>query len=170
MVVGVHGTPSGLGESKSMWVMAQRSVLRGMAVVASTPSEGGSLQRAGSQPLSLSTSHVHVVQHFSSYIHVIFMRYFDHSIYYLYTLVRRPRLILDFSLTILFIHLVLTTYYSSAFPTSLFVLATILLSTALTVITAEQLCVKREMAEGLTVASAGGGDDDVEMGALLRRD
>lgn len=98
------------------------------------------------------------------------MRYFNYSIYYLYTLVRRPRLILDFSLTILFIHLVLTTYYSSAFPTSLFVLTTILLSTALTVITAEQLCVKREMAEGLTVASAGDGGDDVEMGALLRRD
>ena len=42
------------------------------------------------------------------------------SIYYLYALIRRPRLILDFALTLVFNHLVLTTYYSASIPTSLF--------------------------------------------------
>ena len=42
-------------------------------------------------------------------------------------------------------------------------------SVALMVIVAEQLCVKREMAEGLTVAPSNEGED-VEMGSLLRRD
>ncbi|EMD39363.1 hypothetical protein CERSUDRAFT_47749 [Gelatoporia subvermispora B] len=90
------------------------------------------------------------------------------DVYYLYSLIRRPRLILDFSLTLVFIHLVLTTYYSSALPTSLFFWAVMLVSAALLVIAAEQLCVKREMTEGLaTVAPEG---DDMEMGNLLRRD
>ncbi|OCH89769.1 hypothetical protein OBBRIDRAFT_835534 [Obba rivulosa] len=90
------------------------------------------------------------------------------DIYYLYTLIRRPRLILDFSLTLIFIHLVLTTYYSSALPTSLFFWVVMLASAVLMVIAAEQLCVKREMTEGLTTVAPEG--DDVEMGALLRRD
>lgn len=77
-------------------------------------------------------------------------------------------MILDFSLTLLFIHFVLTTYYSSSFPTSLFFLAIMVLSTGITVIAAEQLCVKREMSEGLAVATNDEGDD-VEMGNLLRR-
>ncbi len=42
-------------------------------------------------------------------------------------------------------------------------------SAVVTVIVAEQLCVKREMADGLTVASSTEGDE-VEMGGLLRRD
>ncbi|OBZ74022.1 Protein SYS1 [Grifola frondosa] len=90
------------------------------------------------------------------------------DIYYLFTLIRRPRLILDFSLTLLFNHLVLTTYYSSALPTSLFFWAVVLSSTALMVIIAEQLCVKREMTEGLAVASSNEGED-MEMGSLLPR-
>lgn len=92
------------------------------------------------------------------------------SVYYLYGLVRRPRLILDFSLTLLFNHLVLTTYYSAAIPTSLFFYLVMCLSTAGTVIFAEQLCVKREMNEGLVVASAQDGEDNMEMGSLLRED
>ena len=92
------------------------------------------------------------------------------SIYYLYALVRRPRLILDFALTLLFNHLVLTTYYAAAVPTSLFFWLVMGVSTAGTIIFAEQLCVKREMNEGLVVASAQDAEDSVEMGSLLRED
>ncbi|TEB18220.1 hypothetical protein FA13DRAFT_1864541, partial [Coprinellus micaceus] len=42
------------------------------------------------------------------------------DIYYLYMIIRRPRLILDFALTLVFNHLVLTTYYSASIPTSIF--------------------------------------------------
>lgn len=91
------------------------------------------------------------------------------SIYYLFMLVRRPRLILDFALTLVFNHLVLTTYYSAALPTSLFFWAVVLAGAGCTVVFAEQLCVKREMNEGLAVPTT---DilDDVEMGDSLRRD
>ena len=74
------------------------------------------------------------------------------SVYHLYHLVRRPRLILVFTLTVLFNHLVLTTYYSAAIPTSLFfwIVASCSLAVAsLQLLLAEQMCVKREMSEGL---------------------
>ena len=89
------------------------------------------------------------------------------SIYFLYWLIRRPRLILDFSLTLLFNHLVLTTYYSSAIPTSLFFWVVMAISAVLMVVVAEQLCVKREMQEGLQVASTTDADE-MEMGSLLQ--
>ncbi|EJF58062.1 integral membrane protein S linking to the trans Golgi network-domain-containing protein [Dichomitus squalens] len=92
------------------------------------------------------------------------------DIYYLYALIRRPRLILDFSLTLLFFHLVLTTYYSASIPTSIFFWAVMCISTAGTVVVAEQLCVKREMNEGLVVTAAQDVEDSVEMGSLLRED
>ncbi|KAI0737077.1 hypothetical protein C8Q80DRAFT_1222977 [Daedaleopsis nitida] len=79
------------------------------------------------------------------------------DVYYLYSLVRRPRLVLDFALTLLFVHLVLTTYYSAAIPTSLFFWASC-------------MCVKREMNEGLVVAPTHDGDDSMEMDSLLRED
>ncbi|KAI0315044.1 integral membrane protein S linking to the trans Golgi network-domain-containing protein [Amylostereum chailletii] len=90
------------------------------------------------------------------------------DVYYLYAIVRRPRLILDFSLTLLFNHLVLTTYYSSSIPSSLFFWAVMLSSGALMIIFAEQLCVKREMSEGLVIASNAHDADDIEMGGLRR--
>jgi hypothetical protein len=94
------------------------------------------------------------------------------SIYYLYVLIRRPRLILDFALTLVFNHLVLTTYYSASVPTSLFFWLVLILGSALTVITAEQLCVKREMREGLAVPLQSANDvaEEMELGTLLRRD
>ncbi|KAI0758599.1 integral membrane protein S linking to the trans Golgi network-domain-containing protein [Irpex lacteus] len=99
------------------------------------------------------------------------------DITYLYHLIRRPRLILDFTLTLLFNHLVLTTYYSSALPSSIFFWAVMAIGAAGTVIVAEQVCVKREMEEGLKVSvgsGAGGGTgedgDEIEMGGLLRHD
>lgn len=91
------------------------------------------------------------------------------SIFYLYTLVRRPRLILDFVLTLMFNHLVLTTYYSSSVPTAWFFWLVMAVCTAAMVVVAEQLCVKREMEEGLTVLPSTDADE-IEMGGLLRRD
>ena len=91
------------------------------------------------------------------------------SIYYLFTLIRRPRMILDFSLTLIFNHLVLTTYYAASFPTTLFFWGVMTVCAAMMIIVAEQLCVKREMTDGLAVA-APTEDEDVEMGTLLRRD
>jgi hypothetical protein len=91
------------------------------------------------------------------------------SIYYLYTLVRKPRLVLDFVLTLIFNHLVLTTYYSASIPTSLFFWLVLTAGTAGSVIITEQLCVRREMAEGLAVPPADN-IDDLEMGVTLRRD
>ena len=89
------------------------------------------------------------------------------SVYSLYFLVRRPRLILDFALTLIFNHLVLTTYYSSSVPTSLFFWAVLLAGCAGTVIVTEQLCVKREMNEGLAVP-ADNTFEDIEIGGLRR--
>lgn len=99
----------------------------------------------------------------------------SHSIFYLYSLVRRPRLVLDFTLTLLFNHLLLTTYYSASVPTSLFFWIVMLVSAVLVVIVTEQLCVRREMREGLAVipgptSRADETGDQVEMGNLLRRD
>ncbi|KAI0029960.1 integral membrane protein S linking to the trans Golgi network-domain-containing protein [Vararia minispora EC-137] len=91
------------------------------------------------------------------------------DVYYLFVIVRRPRMILDFAATLLFNHLVITTYYAAALPTSLFFWLVVLGSAALTVVLAEQLCVKREMTEGLVVASAPrDGGDEVEMEGLRR--
>jgi hypothetical protein len=71
------------------------------------------------------------------------------SVVYLYYLVRRPTSILDFSLTLVFNHLVLTTYYASSFPTSPFFWIVLAVSVVLQIVSAEQLCVRREMREGL---------------------
>jgi len=90
------------------------------------------------------------------------------DVYYLYHLVRRPRLILDFTLSLLFNHLVLTTYYSAVLPTSLFFWIVLLGSSFLTLLLAEQMCVKREMSEGLVIASNPQEAGDVELGPLRR--
>jgi hypothetical protein len=79
-------------------------------------------------------------------------------------------MILDFSLTLVFNHLVLTTYYSASLPSSLFFWAIMVAGSALTVIVAEQLCVKREMSEGLSVVPLHTESEEMEMGELLRRD
>jgi hypothetical protein len=80
-------------------------------------------------------------------------------------------MILDFSLTLMFNHLVFTSYYSASVPTSLFFWAIMGVGAILMVVTAEQLCVKREMREGLAVPPTNPGDD-IEMNGLLndRRD
>jgi protein SYS1 len=95
----------------------------------------------------------------------------DPSIWYLYVLVRRPRMILDFSLTLLFNHLVFTTYYSASVPTSLFFWAIMVAGAILMIVGAEQLCVRREMRDGLAVPTTNA-NEDIEMDGLLdsRRD
>jgi len=72
------------------------------------------------------------------------------DIYYLYMLVRRPTYILDFALTLFMNHLILTTYYAS-FPSSLFFWAVMVSGTVMIIVCAEQLCVRREMRDGLGV-------------------
>lgn len=91
------------------------------------------------------------------------------SIFYLYSLIRRPRLILDFVLTFVFNHLVLTTYYSSSIPTSWFFWIVMAMCATFMVVVAEQLCVKREMSDGLAVVATTNGNE-MEMGGLLRHD
>ena len=91
------------------------------------------------------------------------------SIYYLFKLIRRPRLILDFALTLVFNHLVLTTYYSAALPTSLFYWVVLLGGAVLTIVVAEQLCIRREMTEGLRIQPDDEDVEEMEMGGLLPR-
>lgn len=85
------------------------------------------------------------------------------SVYYLYTFVKRPRLILDFVLTLLFNHIVLTTYYSAALPSSIFFWLIMALVAGIMVIFGEQLCVRREMREGLRTSPPE--LEELEMGA-----
>ncbi|KAF7977838.1 hypothetical protein HWV62_2585 [Athelia sp. TMB] len=93
------------------------------------------------------------------------------DIYYIYHLIRRPRMVLDFALTLVFNHLVLTTYYSASIPVGLFFWLVMIAGAVLTVIIAEQLCVKREMNEGLVVKPLQDYEeaDNMEMGSLMRR-
>lgn len=77
----------------------------------------------------------------------------ERSVVYLYYLVRRPTHILDFSITLIFNHAILTTYYSSSFPSSLFYWTTLTLSTIAQVVLAEQWCVQREMREAFVMDS-----------------
>ncbi|GAA6059955.1 hypothetical protein JCM10212_001304, partial [Sporobolomyces blumeae] len=74
------------------------------------------------------------------------------DIVYIYHFIRRPTHILDFSLTLLFNHTILTTYYSHAFPSSLFYWSVLAVSVVAQIVAAEQMCVRREMREGFSVA------------------
>ncbi|TRM58197.1 integral membrane protein S linking to the trans Golgi network-domain-containing protein [Schizophyllum amplum] len=84
------------------------------------------------------------------------------DVYYIMLLIRRPRLVLDFALTLLFNHILLTTYYAAAIPSSLFFWGVVGAGSVMTVIAAEQLCVQREMREGLKVTPIPTTDEDVE--------
>ena len=87
------------------------------------------------------------------------------SVFYIYSFIRRPRLVLDFTLTLLLFHLILTTYYSGSLPTSFFVWLVMTVGTACTVIFAEQLCVRREMREGLQTLQPSNIDaEEIELG------
>lgn len=105
------------------------------------------------------------------------------SILYLYHLIRRPTHILDFSLTLIFNHLILTTYYSSSFPSSFFYWLVVAISTVFQIVVAEQWCVRREMREGFQIDTSSAYNtpipgtpntprrkDDIEMGKLRGND
>lgn len=64
---------------------------------------------------------------------------------------------LDHTLTLHFIHLVLTTYYAASLPTSLFYWLTIALHAGITIVWAEQLSVKRELNRTLGFNLVGSG-------------
>ena len=58
-------------------------------------------------------------------------------------------MVLDFSLTLILSHTILTTYYASSFPTSLFFWLIMSIGALLLIVFAEQLCVRRELRQGL---------------------
>jgi hypothetical protein len=67
------------------------------------------------------------------------MGFLDGSIVPLYYLIRRPTYILDFSLTLILVHLILTTYYAASFPTSLYFWLVQALGAVLMIVVAEQV-------------------------------
>lgn len=69
-------------------------------------------------------------------------------------------MVLDFTLTLILNHTILTTYYASSFPTSLFFWVIMGGSATLIIVFAEQLCVRREMREGLKAITAKRAGDD----------
>ena len=89
------------------------------------------------------------------------------SIFYVYHLIRKPTHVLDFVLTLLLNHLILTTYYSASLPTSLFFWLVMAGGAAVTVIFAEQFCVRREMQEGLGYAAEDPQRLDAEEGRMM---
>ncbi|KZO92861.1 hypothetical protein CALVIDRAFT_540535 [Calocera viscosa TUFC12733] len=92
------------------------------------------------------------------------------DISFLYYVIRRPTYILDFSLTLLFVHLLLTTGYAHALPLSIFFWIIMGLCAATMVVFAEQLCVRRELREGIgSVAQQAEEDEEqerIEMGGM----
>ncbi|KZV98717.1 hypothetical protein EXIGLDRAFT_831945 [Exidia glandulosa HHB12029] len=86
------------------------------------------------------------------------------DVWVIYVFVRRPRLVLDFALTLAGAHLVLTTYYAGSLPHGLFTWLTYGAFCGATVILGEQACVRREMDEGIRIVSNNA--EDVELGAL----
>lgn len=81
----------------------------------------------------------------------------------LYYIIRRPTHILDFALTLIFNHFILTTYYSASFPTSIFYWLVQACGAVLMVVSAEALCVRREMKSALEI----GWSPDAEAGLPL---
>ncbi|RPA79590.1 hypothetical protein BJ508DRAFT_415852 [Ascobolus immersus RN42] len=82
--------------------------------------------------------------------------------------VTRSKLVLDFSLTLHFIHLLITTFYSHSIPRSLEWWAGIMISAAGVTAAATWTCRWRELRpmsfQG--IAPAGGGGGDIEMGRM----
>ncbi|MBW0465576.1 hypothetical protein O181_005291 [Austropuccinia psidii MF-1] len=73
------------------------------------------------------------------------------GVLWLYYIVRKPIHIMDHSLTICLNHLILTSYYSSSLPTSIWFYFILIFSSIIQIIWSENLCVKREMRDGLGI-------------------
>ena len=74
-------------------------------------------------------------------------------------------MVLDFALTLVGAHVVLTTYYAGALPRGLFAWATYAVCCGATVVLAEQACVRREMDEGIRI-NTNPVSEDVELGVV----
>ncbi|GAA98352.1 uncharacterized protein L969DRAFT_93050 [Mixia osmundae IAM 14324] len=94
------------------------------------------------------------------------------DVLFLFHFVRRPTHILDFSLTLLFNHVILTTYYASSFPTSIFFWLVCAVAVTIQIVWAEQLCIRREMRDGLGLSWKNDQRDEGGMGgnAVRTRD
>lgn len=89
------------------------------------------------------------------------------SSWFIYHFIRRPKLVLDFTLTMLFNHIILTTYYSAALPSSIFFWATMAFGAISTTVLGEKACVRRELQEGITIQNPEDQDqEDIELGRL----
>ncbi|EJU03884.1 hypothetical protein DACRYDRAFT_115188 [Dacryopinax primogenitus] len=84
------------------------------------------------------------------------------NITYLYYVIRRPTYILDFSLTLIFVHILITTSYSHSLPLSLFFWLVMGICAAVMVVFPEQLCVRRELREGIGSVAQQQQDEDQE--------
>lgn len=73
-------------------------------------------------------------------------------------------MVLDFALTLILNHTILTTYYASSFPTSLFFWLIMSIGALLLIVFAEQLCVRRELREGLKTVTSTKTNDGMHMG------
>lgn len=73
------------------------------------------------------------------------------GVFVLYEIVRRPKQIMDHSLTICLNHLILTTYYSARLPSSLWFYFVLIASAVIQILLTEPLCVQREFRDGLGV-------------------
>jgi protein SYS1 len=63
-------------------------------------------------------------------------------------------------LTIFFIHLILTTYYSGSFPTSLFFWTVMAICATIIILLAEHICVRRELSQDFKPIEATEDPDD----------
>lgn len=87
------------------------------------------------------------------------------SVFLLTTVVRRPKHILDHVATLHLVHLLLTSWYSSSIPTSLFWWMVMVAHGAACIVWAEREAVKREMNVQVGWGLVGSGREDVEHGA-----
>ncbi|CDZ97255.1 Integral membrane protein SYS1-related [Phaffia rhodozyma] len=71
------------------------------------------------------------------------------DVLFLHHFVRRPTHILDHAASFTFNHILLTIYYSAHFPSSIFFWIVMTTCTVGTIVWAEQVCVAREMREGI---------------------
>ncbi|CAO1621621.1 unnamed protein product [Parajaminaea phylloscopi] len=93
------------------------------------------------------------------------------DVFLLTTVVRRPKHILDHVVTLHLVHLLLTSWYSSSIPTSLFWWMTMIAHAAACVLWAEKVAIRTEMGKsvGLGLVGSGGVDGDDENANSSRR-
>jgi hypothetical protein len=75
--------------------------------------------------------------------------------------------VLDFALTLLGLHLIISTYYSGGLPRGLLTWGTFAACAGIMIVVGEQVCVRRELQEGIKVETVGPHpESDVELGLL----